>query len=105
MMNFPESVKEKLTELISNMAANPELFIKNPETDFTRTRKLSFETVMHLILSMGGNSLSNEIMKYFDYNANAASSSAFIQQRDKISPFAFEYILDKFTNFFQDLKT
>jgi len=104
-MNFPESVKEKLNELISNMAANPELFVKNPKTDFTRNRKLSFETVMQFMLSMGGNSLSNELMEYFEYNVDAASSSAFIQQRDKILPFAFEYILNEFTNSFQDLKT
>ena len=105
MINFPKSVKEKLTELISNMAANPELFVKNPKTDFTRNRKLSFETVMQFMLSMGGNSLSNELMEYFGYNADVASSSAFIQQRDKILPFAFEYILNEFTHSFQNLKT
>ena len=104
-MNFPKSVKEKLTELISNIAANPELFIENPKIDFTRNRKLSFETVMQFMLSMGGNSLSNELMEYFEYNADVASSSALIQQRDKILPFAFEYILNEFTHSFQNLKT
>ena len=104
-MNFPRLVKEKLNELISNMAANPELFVKNPKIDFTRNRKLSFETVMQFMLSMGGNSLSNELMEYFDYNTDAASLSALIQQRNKILPFAFEYILNEFTQSFKNFKT
>lgn len=105
MIDFSKLAKEKLTEIIGKIAVNPELFVKNPKTDFTRNRKLSFETVMQFMLSMGGNSLANELMKYFEYNADMVSSSAFIQQREKILPFAFEFILKEFTNSFQDLKT
>lgn len=105
MIDYPKFVKNKLTELISKMAAKPNLFVKNPKADFTRKRKLSFETVMNLMLSMGGNSLTNELMEYFDYDVDMASSSAFIQQRDKLVPFAFEFLLNEFTHSFQDLKT
>lgn len=38
------------------MAASPVKFVKNPEMDFTRKRKLTLETVVNLKLSMGGNS-------------------------------------------------
>jgi len=105
MNDFPKLVKKKLIEIIGKIAVNRELFVKNPEKDFTRNRKLSFETVMQFMLSMGGNSLTNELMEYFEYNVDMASSSAFIQQREKILPFAFEFLLKEFTNSFQDLKT
>lgn len=105
MFDYPKFVKDKLSEFISKMATEPKLFVKNPNADFTRKRKLSFETVMHLMLSMGGNCLTNELMEYFEYNADMASTSAFIQQRDKIKPFAFEFLLNEFTNSFQNLKT
>jgi len=54
---------------------------------------------------MGGNSLTSELMEYFDYGVDMASSSAFIQQRNKLSPYAFEYLLNEFTRSFQDLET
>lgn len=105
MTDYPSFVKGKLVEIISKMATEPKLFVKNPNADFTRNRKLSFKTVMNLMLSMGGNSLTSELMEYFDYDVDMASSSAFIQQRGKLLPFAFEYLLKEFTHSFQDLKT
>jgi len=105
MIDYPSFVKDKLSEIISKMAAEPKLFVKNPDADFTRKRKLSFETVMNLMLSMGGNSLTSELMEYFDYDVYMASSSAFIQQRDKLLPFAFEFLLNEFTHSFQELNT
>jgi len=105
MNDYPDFVKGKLTDIIGKMAAEPKSFVKNPDVDFTRNRKLSFETVINLMISMGGNSLSNELMDYFHYDVDMASSSAFIQQRNKLLPFAFEFLLKEFTNCFQNFKT
>lgn len=105
MNDYPSFVKGKLFDIINKMAAEPKPFVKNPNADFTRNRKLSFETVMNLMLSMDGNSLTSELMEYFDYNVEMASSSAFIQQRGKLLTFAFEYLLKEFTHSFQNLKT
>jgi len=44
-------------------------------------------------------------MEYFKYDINAATSSTFVQQRDKILPEAFEFLFHKFTNAFDKLKT
>ena len=101
MTDYPRVVKEKLTEIISKMVAEPKAFVKNPNVYFTRNRKLSFETVISLMLSMGGNSLTNELMEYFHYDVDMASSSAFIQQRNKLLPYAFEFLLNEFTRSFQ----
>ena len=105
MTEYPSFVKGKLYKIINKMAAEPNLYVKNPSVDFTRNRKLSFETVMNLMLSMGGNSLTSELMEYFDYDVDMASSSAFIQQRDKLLPFTFEFLFSEFTKSFEGLKT
>ena len=60
-------VKQQLLSIISEMAANPSLFAQNPATDFTRKRKLGFETLVLLLLSMGGGSLQRELLEYTGY--------------------------------------
>jgi len=105
LMDFPMLVKNKLTSVISEMALTPELFVKNPDRDFIRNRKLKFGSVINLLLSMGGNSLGKELLDYFNYDSDTASTSAFIQQRNKILPSAFKHLLDKFTGSFDNLKT
>lgn len=89
-------IKAQLMSIIGKMSADPELFVKNPGRDFTRRRKLSFEKMMTLLLTMGGGSLQTELYKHEGYTAHAPTSSAFIQQRDKLKPFALEYILHEF---------
>jgi hypothetical protein len=45
------------------MSAAPAPYVKNPEKDFTRKKKLPFETVMQLLISMGGNSIYKELLE------------------------------------------
>jgi hypothetical protein len=63
------------------MSASPELFVRNPGKDFTRNRKLPFETMMHLLISMGGNSIYKELLEAQGYDVNTATTSAFGQKR------------------------
>jgi len=105
MKSYSKIVKEKLLSIIEEMASNPDLFVKNPGRDFTRNRKLSFETVIKLLLSMGGNAIYTELLDYFNYDVETASSSAFIQQRGKILPFTFEFLLNQFTSSFNEHET
>lgn len=104
-MNNLNSVKETLTSLIRKMSAAPALYVKNPETDFTRTRKLPFEAIMQLIISMGGNSIYKELLEATGYDLNTATSSAFVQQRGKILPDAFEFLLHEFTQSHTKIET
>ena len=53
-------VKETLADIVRGMADSSMLYVKNPEKDFSRNRKLSFETVVNLLISMGGNTLYKE---------------------------------------------
>lgn len=72
------------------------MFVKKPESDFPRNRKLPFRKAVFFLLAMEGGSLSNELMKHFGCSSDIASSSAFVQQRDKINSFAFPSLFDLF---------
>jgi hypothetical protein len=89
-------IRKKLDDLIIKMSCNPESFVKNPGKDFTRSRKLNFSTVMKGILSMGGGSLSREMIRQTRFDMSHATVSAFVQQRDKLLPYAFKYLLSNF---------
>lgn len=96
MSSVSRNVKKRLDTAISEISKTPEKFVKNPQKDFTRNRKLSLETTIRVILSMGGNSLPAELLDYFEYSAETPTSSAFIQARHKILPSAFQTIFRKF---------
>ena len=80
MTKYSKFVKYKLTSIIKEMGGSPETFVKNPGKDFTRNRKLTFEYVINLLLSMGGNNIYKELLEYFKYDIETATSSAFVQQ-------------------------
>ncbi len=101
---YANALKQTLTSLIREMSAAPEPYVKNPETDFTRKKKLPFETVMQLLISMGGNSIYKELLESQGYDINTASTSAFVQQRNKILPSAVEFLFHEFTKSYTDLK-
>lgn len=54
---------------------------------------------------MGGNSIYKELLEANGYDANTATTSAFIQQRDKILPNTSEFLFHEFTNTMTDPKT
>lgn len=100
MNEHPNAVKETLFSLIANMSKYPASYVKNPDKDFTRNRKLPFETVIKLLVSIGGNSIYKELLESQGYDVNTATASAFVQQRDKILPSALKYLFDEFTGSF-----
>jgi len=96
MDGYPGVVKDSLISLIRRMSENLARFVKVPGKDFTRGRKLLFGTVIHTIIAMGGNSIYKELLDASGYDPATATASAFIQQRDKIRPQAFEFLLNEF---------
>ena len=88
--------KKRLLQCIQDVSRNGWLFSTKPEKDFTRNRKLSFETMIKTLLCMEGGNLTNELMKRFGCRADVVSASAFVQQRGKILPEAFETIFRLF---------
>ena len=105
MHSYSRFVKNKLKSIIKEMAQSPECFVKNPDKDFTRNRKLAFEDIINLLLSMAGNSIYKELLDYFKYKDDTVKASAFVQQRSKVLPSALEYLFKTFTNSFHNYKT
>lgn len=104
-MRFSERVKEVLLEIMHEMAANAWLFVRNPESDFTRKRKLDFETMLQCLLVMESGSLQKELLEIFQFNPDTATASAFYQQRGKILPEALEFLFRDFNKAFGEYKT
>lgn len=97
MNEYANSVKANLENVISEMDSYSYLFSRNPKKDFTRKRKLDFKKMINILLSMGGKSLKIELLDNFSYSMELPTASAFVQQRDKLLPEAFQYLFHQFT--------
>ena len=97
-MSFAKQVKDNLIQIISEMSNHPEDFSKNPESDFSRNRKLNFPSLLHLIISMEAGTVKDELLKYFSYDKHTVSNSAFFQQRAKLSNDALPYLFHEFSH-------
>ena len=88
-----------IQEVVSDFKEN--YHINNHNSDFSRKRVLTMETVINLLLSMQGGSLKKEL-----YDAGVSvSASAFVQQRDKIPWTVMEEIFESFNSKCKDTKT
>ena len=104
-MKYADHVKQVLTSLIRGMADYPSLFVKKPHTDFSRKRKLSFEDTIRFLLSMEKSSMKAELLKFFHYSSDTATTSAFVQQREKLLPEAMEFLFKEFNHAFPSQNT
>lgn len=100
---YAEAVKKALLECIDDLDSIKPLFLRNPEADFTRDRKFSFRTLINVMLMIGGGSLQNELMKYFDFADDTPSKSAYCQQRAKVLPEAIQFLFSVFTEKLESL--
>lgn len=89
-------IKNNLLSLISKMGETPEQYVKNPGKDFTRNRKLTFETMLKMMICMGGNTLNEELYDWFEFSADTLSVSSFVQQRNKLLPTALQELFEQF---------
>lgn len=101
----PAVLKKNLFSLISEMQTVSHLFVKHPEKDFSRNRKLSFSDTIQFLLSMKGNTISKEWLDFWDFSPDTASVSAFSQQRQKVLPDAMDYLFHSFNDTFSSLDT
>lgn len=86
-MNNAATVKANLDNVIHELAEHPECFSKNPETDFTRNRKIPVADVLRFPILMQRDCVDMELLKYFDYDLDSTpTQSAYIQQRSKLAP-------------------
>ena len=93
----PEKVKKALDDTVNAMDDCKWFFSANPKKDNTRNRKFPFKQMISSILAFQAGTLNHEIMNYFGCTPSVGSASAFVQQRAKILPQAFEYLFQSFT--------
>ena len=93
----PKIVRAKLCSAIRDLSDCKWFFSNDPKKDFSRTRKLPFDQMIKAILCMRDGSIANEMMDLFGIHEDLATTSAFVQQRAKILPEAFESLFELFT--------
>ncbi|MEG0720817.1 MAG: IS4/IS5 family transposase, partial [Lachnospiraceae bacterium] len=72
------------------------MFCKNPDSDFTKNRKISFHDYIQLMLQMQSSSVSNELLDFFEHSISTPSKSAFTQQRYKLQPEVWNFLFRSF---------
>lgn len=95
MNEHPNFVKKSLLSIIEEMSQHVDTFVKHPGKDFSRNRIFDFSTMLKFILSMGNNTIASEIFRFFSYE-RFPTLQAFVQQRTKILPEAFQYLFHRF---------
>lgn len=97
IMSSPEKIKNSLCRCISEFVSNPQNCLRDPKRDFKRHRKLPLEKMIYSILHFGNETLSNELLDISQFSVDMPTVSAFVQQRKKLLPTAFESIFHTFT--------
>lgn len=93
---FIKTLQQILNQCVEDLDSAKSLFLTAPEKDFSRNRKISFQDAVNAVMQFSGKSLQNEVLDYFGHTSVTPSSSAFIQQRDKILPAAFQFLFHLF---------
>lgn len=93
----PAKVKSTLLHTIQEISDYKWLFSPRPGKDNSRIRKFPFQKTVLSILSLGAGTLNHEIMDHFGFSPSVGTVSAFVLQRAKILPEAFETLFHSFT--------
>ncbi len=99
-----EALREGLYSMIRRIGESPERYARNPGKDFTRKRMLTPAVLIYLILTMDEKSVWKGLLGHFQKRIDTPSASAFVQQRQKLLPSAFEDLFHQFTAFLQPQK-
>ena len=96
--SYAEAVHNAYNHCVAELERNKARFLKNPEKDFSRERKLIFSSCVRFCVQAGGGALQNELLRHFSFARTTPTKSAFCQQRGKISSEAFACLFRDFTD-------
>lgn len=100
-MKYSNVVEAMLFTSIHELAANPEHYVLHPGKDFSRNRKLGFQRLLLMLLTMEGDCIKEELYRYFGRSTDTPSKAAFYKQRKKVKEDAFRSLLVSFTQKYQ----
>lgn len=90
--------KQKLKSVIRKAGNNSSSYVKNPDKDFMRNRKISFTDTLLFPISLQGQCLDQEMLRFYPCSTASPTSSAMLQARQKLKPSVWEYLFHSFTN-------
>ena len=92
-----EQVKQTLLSTIDSLLDQRDLFLNNPERDFTKIQKISFRQAVLFPFVAGSDTLESEIAEFFRENS-LPFPSAMIYRRNQIKPEAFMELFHRFNS-------
>lgn len=95
---FLSDLKQALDNCISDTDSIHWMFCNNPESDFSRDRKISFADYCNFMIQMQSKSLPNEAMDFFGHTNDCPSASAFVQQKYKFRHEGWDYLFRLFVS-------
>ena len=101
-MSYAKKIKDFYSSILDDMAKNPDPYVRNPGKDFTRKRKLSFQDTINTIVTYDAGSIGRCIKRYIPKIEKTPTTSAFLQQREKLNLSAFQILFYKFNDPFPD---
>lgn len=90
------TIKSLFQSAVHNVTAHIRDYSVHPEKDFSRSRKLPADKLLSFLVAEGSSSTRVELLDFFDFDPDAPTSSAFLQQRAKLRPEALKEVLDGF---------
>ena len=92
-MSFTVSeIRQNLFSVFSSLLERRDEFLKNPSSDFTRKKKISFEQTMMFPMIAGADNVATEMLDLFG-EKELPLPSAMIQRRNQIKKEAFRELL------------
>lgn len=98
MYTKPQDIRNILVDIVNRQKEDLTNLVMNPGRDFSRNPKIPYEKLILSLLTMEGASLSNELLRQSGCDIATATSSAFVQQRKKLLPSAFEQLFKTFVS-------
>ena len=97
-MNLSERYLKSISAIIDEMSSDLSKYVVRAGKDFTRKRCFSFSDVIRTILGWNAGTLNSTLLDSFADKPYLPTASAFVQQRNKIKPEAFETLFHRFTD-------
>lgn len=95
---FLFDLKQALDNCISDTDSIHWMFCNNPESDFSRDRKIPFTDYCRFMIQMQSKSLPNEVMDFFGHTNDSPTASAFVQQKYKFLHEGWDYLFHLFVS-------
>lgn len=92
----PAKLKNELLSSVDNILSDKSTYLENPETDFSRTQKISLRDTMLFPMIASNELTSVELLDYFSPET-LPSQSAMSYRRNQLKSTAFEAVLKDFT--------